>query len=284
MAEVLKDPHDFRKYVQELDLLLSRPSPSLTAHPHRRIFAATTPENKVVVVKAQRKEGPAPSALADFANEQRVLGDPVLSSHPNIIKAFGSFEDEHYKMIVVEYVAGGDLIKFIHKYSPVEESRTKRFAVHILSALRHLHFNGHFHGDVKAENILIRKPAPKDESSWEFVLADMEFCCKTSERRHCGSPAYVAPELLDKSGCASPASDMWSFAVTLYAMLAAQVPFFSENGSLSARLQLQRRGWLPLKQNWSRTLRVLFIDLFAISPDARPSAADVLAGDWLARR
>lgn len=125
----------------------------------RLVYAAIGDKTGIqVVVKRQRKLNPSEEIQADFDNEQAVLGSAPFASHPNIIRAVAFLEDATYKMTVLEYIGGGDLLGFIRANAPITEARTFRFAKQILGLLSYIHGAGIYHGDVKPENILLRKP------------------------------------------------------------------------------------------------------------------------------
>jgi serine/threonine protein kinase len=98
----------------------------------------------------------------------------------------------------------------------------------VLSALSYLKRMGVSHRDIKPENILF-------DGEWNAKLVDFGFSCKnfTEEERMrktvCGTPSYTPPEVLLKTSYSAELMDVWSLGVTLYTMLAAEMPFDGES-------------------------------------------------------
>lgn len=102
------------------------------------------------------------------------------------------------------------------------EKEASRIFQQILSALLYLKRMGVSHRDIKPENILFDK-------DWNAKLVDFGFGCKNDEERMrktlCGTPSYTPPEVLMRAEYNAELMDVWSLGVTLYTMLAAEMPF-----------------------------------------------------------
>lgn len=119
-------------------------------------------------------------------------------NHPNIIKLKEVYEGENHIYLVMEYFEGGielhDYIAHIKKIP--SEDETRKIMFQILSALDYLHDLKIMHRDIKLENILINQNT-LDIKIIDFGLAEY-ICKKELIFIKCGSPGYVAPEILNE--------------------------------------------------------------------------------------
>ena len=152
--------------------------------------------------------------------------------HPNIIKIFEYYIDDHYHYIVQELVTGGELYDTIVKFQKFNEKKAAYIMKQILSALNYLHSHGIVHRDIKPENILVekqdknfKKSHAKDEINIKLIDFGASNYYKKNEilTLKVGSPYYIAPEVLNK--CYNEKCDIWSAGVVLYVMLTGTFPF-----------------------------------------------------------
>ena len=196
------------------------------------------------VYKVEHKVTKEIRAMKIIKNPLSALGNPldkkflkeisVLKEleHPNIIKIFEYYIDEHYHYIVTELVTGGELYDTIVKFQKFNEKKAAYIMRQILSALNYLHSKGIVHRDIKPENILVVKP---DKNSKKFFNNDeinikiIDFGASNFFKSNeiltlkVGSPYYIAPEVLNKSY--NEKCDIWSAGVVLYVMLTGSFPF-----------------------------------------------------------
>ncbi|EAY03698.1 CAMK family protein kinase [Trichomonas vaginalis G3] len=148
-------------------------------------------------------------------------------NHPMINELYDLYEDEKYHYLIMEYSPNGDLLSFINKNGKLIEPIARRYFTQLFSVLEYLHKERKVaHRDLKAENILLDR---------YFNLRIIDFGlsnCFTDENNvfetKCGSPAYIPPEMIIGYGY-TPAADMWSTGVLLYAMSIGSLPFDDEN-------------------------------------------------------
>jgi serine/threonine protein kinase len=100
--------------------------------------------------------------------------------------------------------------------------------VALSGALQYLHDMEVVHRDIKPENVLYAKPSPDETIKLaDFGLARM-ISTTDMMKTACGTPGYVAPEILKNKGYSSGAVDMWSTGVILYILLCGFPPFYEE--------------------------------------------------------
>jgi serine/threonine protein kinase len=141
------------------------------------------------------------------------------ANHPNVIPLFEANIYDGQIVIVSEYAPGGSLQKWLADRSetPSPADVVTRLAAAILQGLSHLHRQGILHRDLKPANILMQAGVPR--------LTDFGLARLVDGNIHgiCGTPAYMAPEVLDGHG-AEPA-DLWAVGVIMYQLLAGSLPF-----------------------------------------------------------
>lgn len=130
--------------------------------------------------------------------------------------------------VVMELMSGGELFDRIVEKDKYTEEETRVAFKMIMNAMGYLHDNDIVHRDLKPENLLYSS----DEPHAELKVADFGLAHMVSDNqllKHvCGTPAYVAPEMLAKKGYGK-AADMWSLGVILYILLSGCPPFYQED-------------------------------------------------------
>jgi len=200
----------------------------------------------------------------------------TLSYSNNIVKILESYETKNHICIVMEYICAGDLFSYIKKRSKLTETVAKFIFKQIILAIQYIHRNNIVHRDIKLDNILIdldnnvkicdfgvSKIIKKDD-----ILIDQ-----------CGTPTYIAPEILKNKGYEGFPVDVWSAGVVLYAMLNGNVPF--KGGDLNELHKLIIAGeYKPIK-HISKEAAHLLKCLLEVDPKKRIATDDILFHPWL---
>eukprot|EP01130_Rhizamoeba_saxonica_P007900 TRINITY_DN3196_c0_g1_i1.p1 TRINITY_DN3196_c0_g1~~TRINITY_DN3196_c0_g1_i1.p1 ORF type:complete len:536 (-),score=106.70 TRINITY_DN3196_c0_g1_i1:51-1658(-) len=146
--------------------------------------------------------------------------------HPNIVSLLGVFQSEENLYIVMELVRGGELYDEIVRRKTFSEKDASFIMSQVFSALIYLHNKGIIHRDLKLENLLLvdNKATGKD-----IVVKIADFGLSRIYQGNlvqtaCGTPFYVAPEVLLGTGY-SMNIDMWSSGIMLYILLSGRLPF-----------------------------------------------------------
>ena len=162
-------------------------------------------------------------------SECRVLKEV---EHPNMIMLYEIFHTKAKLILVMELVTGGEMLDKLRKQEKYTERDAATTVRKIAEALAYLHERGIAHRDLKPENLLLSGPG--DDSI--VKIADFGFAkiidtqSKTALETACGTPEYVAPEVLQQlpEGY-GVACDIWSLGVVVYVMLSGRPPFWSRN-------------------------------------------------------
>jgi serine/threonine protein kinase len=127
-----------------------------------------------------------------------------------------------HPFIVMHYYAHGSLADRLKTGRPLDVPEVLTTGIHIACALQFAHDLGILHRDIKPANIL-------SDGFGNSVLSDFGIAAArdlaTRQLRYAMTPAFAAPEVVEQGG-GWPASDVWSLAATLYALLAGYPPFF----------------------------------------------------------
>lgn len=149
-------------------------------------------------------------------------------NHPNIIRLLETIEDGDHLFLVLEYCAGGNLAAYIQRYGRVQEQIARNFMRQLGAGLEVLHAHHVIHRDLKPENLLLST----HEDDAVLKIADFGLCRYLSPdeqaRIVCGSPLYMAPEVLQFQKYDSKV-DMWSVGAILFELLNGHPPFSGKN-------------------------------------------------------
>ena len=196
--------------------------------------------------------------------------------HPFINQILDNFETSTHIFIVMEYVCG-DLLGFIRKRSKLSESVSKIIFKQLIEGLKYIHKKHFVHRDIKLDNILI-------DLTNTIKICDFGVSKHFDDKNeimfdHCGTPAYIAPEIFEHTGYKGPACDIWSAGVTLYYMLAGEQPF--KAGSISELEKIIKAGDFKEIEGVSKEANNLLSKILQVNPKARLSLDEILNHKWL---
>jgi calcium/calmodulin-dependent protein kinase I len=204
-------------------------------------------------------------------------------AHPHILKLYDAFESAEHVDLVLEYVDGGELFDAIIANNGLAENDCARIMAQVLSALAYMHSHQVAHRDLKAENVLVSGDLQSIKIA-DFGLSNV-LESATRLRTSCGTPDYVAPEVLRGEGYTEKV-DVWSAGVLTYIMLCGYPPFYDPTQK-GLFIQIIKGEFKYPSREWAHTTKLCrkFIRaLIVVDPEARPRAADCLALPWLAGR
>jgi serine/threonine protein kinase/acetyl esterase/lipase len=175
-----------------------------------------------IIAKKPLKEGNEKMLKDEIAILGRV-------EHPHIIKMWDLYETKEAVFIVTDLCRGGELFDRLVEKVHYNELDARHITRQMFEGIDYLHDHDIIHRDLKPENILLRG---KSEPS-EIVISDFGLSRFIPEDGHmlmtaCGSPQYVAPEVLLGRGY-DAAVDIWSGGVIAYCLLAGYTPFYGED-------------------------------------------------------
>jgi len=154
--------------------------------------------------------------------EIEILKQLTKLDNTYIVKFIDSIETDSHLCMIEEYVSGGQLGALIVKKHGLSERCVHKIFKQILCAIECCHKNNIIHRDIKLSNIMVDEN--KDIKLIDFGVSNFigEGIFRTT---FCGTPAFVAPEILLGDKYWGPEVDLWSMGVVLYSMLMAEFPF-----------------------------------------------------------
>ncbi|KGN55436.1 CBL-interacting serine/threonine-protein kinase 5 [Cucumis sativus] len=151
-----------------------------------------------------------------------------LVRHPNIVELKEVMATKTKIFFVMDYVRGGELFAKVAR-GKLKEDVARKYFQQLISAVDYCHSRGVSHRDLKPENLLLDEN--EDLKISDFGLSALPEQLRNDGLLHtqCGTPAYVAPEVLRRKGYDGAKADIWSCGVILYVLLAGFLPFQDEN-------------------------------------------------------
>jgi calcium/calmodulin-dependent protein kinase I len=214
---------------------------------------------------------------------RREIANLLAIEHPNILKLLEVYEDPQNFYLVMELIQGKELFDKIIDMGNYSERDAAHIMSQILDALAYLHSKGICHRDLKPENLMSVGSGQREL----IKIADFGLSKNFEEdtmRTSCGSPLYVAPEILTAEQYDAQV-DMWSMGVILYILLVGYPPFNAANPGILYRQIIE--GQWTFGDGWegiSAEAKDLVRKLMTRDPRKRLSAAQALQHPWIARR
>jgi serine/threonine protein kinase len=166
----------------------------------------------------------ARSEIAHTQAEKNILQKLV---HPFLVNLNYSFQTKDKLYFIMDYVNGGELFFHLQKDKRFEEDRVRFYCAEIVCGLEYLHNSGVLYRDLKPENLLLTGDGHICMTDFgiskEGLVSD-----DARTATFCGTPEYLAPEVLEGSGYGKPV-DWWSFGTLMYEMLTGLPPFYCQD-------------------------------------------------------
>ncbi|XP_014509552.1 CBL-interacting serine/threonine-protein kinase 24 isoform X2 [Vigna radiata var. radiata] len=184
-------------------------------------FARNSETGESVAIKTMAKT----TILQHRMVEQikREISIMKIVRHPNIVRLHEVLASQTKIYIILEFVMGGELYDKIVQQGRLSENESRRYFQQLIDAIDHCHKKGVYHRDLKPENLLL-------DAFGNLKVSDFGLSALTEKgvgllHTTCGTPNYVAPEVLGNRGYNGAAADVWSCGVILYVLLAGYLPF-----------------------------------------------------------
>ncbi|KAM8879755.1 serine/threonine-protein kinase DCLK2 isoform 2-T2 [Spinachia spinachia] len=203
--------------------------------------------------------------------------------HPNIIMLIEEVDTPAELYLVMELVKGGDLFDAITSSAKYTERDACVMVYNLAGALKYLHGASIVHRDIKPENLLVFEypDGTKSLKLGDFGLATV---VEGPLYTVCGTPTYVAPEIISESGYGLKV-DIWAAGVITYILLCGFPPFRSENNlqeDLFEKILLGRLDFpSPYWDNITDSAKELIGKMLQVNAEARYTAQDILHHPWV---
>ncbi|XP_036389712.1 calcium/calmodulin-dependent protein kinase type 1 [Megalops cyprinoides] len=201
--------------------------------------------------------------------------------HANIVSLEETFETPTKLYLVMTLVTGGELLDRILERGNYTEKDASRVIHQVLEAVKYLHQLGIVHRDLKPENLLYESPLEDSKIVIsDFGLSKMEEQGALSTA--CGTPAYVAPELLQQKTYGKEV-DLWAVGVISYILLCGYPPFYDENDTklykqiIKAEFEFDSPYWDAI----SDSAKDFISHLLQKDPEKRYNCEQALKHPWI---
>eukprot|EP00727_Mastigamoeba_balamuthi_P000092 m51a1_g1008 putative myosin light chain (415) ;mRNA; f:593414-595412 len=246
---------------------------------HSIVFAGTKLDTgELVAIKSISKENESPQDLRALMREIDIM---KRLSHPSIVRLHDVLVYRKKIHLIMDHVDGMELLSVIGRHGGQEEGAAKRVFAQMAQAVDYLHSMGVAHRDLKPENVLISG----DIDAPTVKLVDFGLsrdCCQNGMLTMCGSPSYVAPEVLQCQPY-TVQCDMWSLGVILFALLSGQLPFTADTEEqlfaavAKGTFDMAGAQWSGV----SKAAQDLVRGLLVVDPARRMTSSQCLAHKWL---
>nr|DAD27392.1 TPA_asm: hypothetical protein HUJ06_028860 [Nelumbo nucifera] len=208
---------------------------------------------------------------------KREISVMKIVKHPNIVELHEVLASKSKIYFAMELVRGGELFCKVAK-GRLKEDVARAYFQQLISAVDFCHSRGVYHRDLKPENLLLDEEGNLKVT--DFGLSAFTEHLKPDGLLHttCGTPAYVAPEVIGKKGYDGAKADLWSCGVILYVLLAGFLPFQDDN--IVAMYKKIYRGDFKCPPWFSSEARRLVTKLLDPNPNTRITIAKIMETSW----
>jgi serine/threonine protein kinase len=203
--------------------------------------------------------------------------------HPNIVKLYEIIDTTKYVILVMEYVGGGSLHGYLKARSNrrLDEKEAKRVFKQILEGIKYCHSRCITHRDIKLENILL-----DDNNNIKIIDFGFSTCIPNDKKIKifCGTPSYMAPEIVQKLEYTGPPADIWALGVLLFTILSGCFPYRGATDKELYKKIMRADYRIPsevINSGLSSEAIELLKKLFMINAEQRPSARTALTDEWV---
>ena len=228
------------------------------------------PDKKYAIKKIYRKSNPK---YVKYLNLEIEIMNKL--NHKNIIKLYDTIYTEKHVFLILE-LCDTDLYTYIHK-NVITEKDTQFIVKQIIEAIKYIMDNNIVHRDLKPHNILI------NEITKEIKLCDFGFAREFKDTlltdTVCGSPLYMAPELLQNQKY-NIKSDIWSLGIIMYEIVMKNHPFKSNNIT-DLMNKINNNKPILTNSDFSNGCKELISDLLIVDYTKRLDWNELFTNKWL---
>ncbi|KAG2327332.1 hypothetical protein Bca4012_036340 [Brassica carinata] len=190
-------------------------------------FAKNSETGEPVALKILDKD----KVLKHKMSEQirREIANMKLIKHPNVVQLYEVMASKTKIFIILEYVTGGELFDKIIKDGRMKEDKARSYFQQLVHAVDYCHSRGVYHRDLKPENLLVDAYGNLKISDFGLSVLSQQVRADGLLHTTCGTPHYIAPEVLNDRGYDGATADTWSCGVILFVLLAGYFPFDDSN-------------------------------------------------------
>ena len=237
-----------------------------TCSENKKIFAA-----KVV----------AKSGLVKSRAKQKLISEIKIHKslhHPQIVAFEHYFEDTENVYILLEMCHNQTLNELLKRRKRLTEIEVQCYIVQLIKALKYLHSHRVIHRDLKLGNLFLT-------DKMELKVGDFGLATKLDfegerKRTVCGTPNYIAPEILDGKTGHSYEVDIWSLGVIIYTLIIGKPPFETRDVKTTYKRIKMNAYSFPETAIISEAAKNLISQILVTDPSKRPTLDQILTHDF----
>ncbi|TKY59831.1 CBL-interacting serine/threonine-protein kinase 23 [Spatholobus suberectus] len=250
----------------------------------------TLGEGNFSVVKLARHVDTGDNVAIKILDKERVLRNQKMDvmereilimktiRHPNVVHMYEAMAAETKMYIVLELVTGGELFDKITNSGRLTEPEARKYFQQLICAVDYCYSKGLFHRNLKPENLLVDADGVLKVS--DFGLSTLPQQVRYDGMLHttCGSPKYMAPEVISNVEYESAKADLWSCGVILFVLLAGYLPF--NDNDITALYVKTLRGDFTCPSFFSPSATRLIKRILHPNPAARITINGIFEDEW----
>ncbi|XP_039017827.1 CBL-interacting serine/threonine-protein kinase 12-like [Hibiscus syriacus] len=238
-------------------------------------YALNVKTDESVAIKVLDKEKILKGGLIAHIKREIFILRRVL--HPNIVQLFEVMATKTKIYFVMEYVHGGQLFHKVAK-GRLKEDVARKYFQQLISAVDFCHARGVYHRDLKPENLLLDENGNLKVSDFGLSAVSDQIRQDGLFHTFCGTPAYVAPEVLGRKGYDAAKVDIWSCGVVLFVLMAGYLPFHDR--SIMAMYKKIYKGEFRCPKWFSPDLIRLLTKVLDTNPETRMTISEIMENRW----
>lgn len=265
IPEVLIDPRTMRRYARGRFLGKGGFAKcyEITDVETKQVFAGKIVPKSLILKQHQREKMTSEIAIHKSLD------------HANVVGFHGFFEDDDFVFVVLEICRRRSLLELHKRRKAVTEPEARYYMTQLLKGVQYLHSNRVIHRDLKLGNIFLN-------DDMEVKIGDFGLATKIEfdgERKKtlCGTPNYIAPEVLCKKGH-SYEVDVWSLGCILYTLLVGKPPF--ETSCLKETYNRIKKNNYTIPWHINRAASSLIKRMLHADPTQRPTISELQTDDF----
>ena len=240
-------------------------------------FAKCYEVTNVETKRVQAAKIIAKASLTKSRARQKLISEIKIHKslhHPNIVNFEHVFEDQESVYILLELCTNQTLNELLKRRKRLTELEVQCYVVQIVSALKYMHSNRVIHRDLKLGNLFL-------SGQMEIKIGDFGLATKLEfdgekKRTICGTPNYIAPEVLDGKIGHSYEVDIWSLGVICYTLLVGKPPYETPDVKTTYKKIKMNSYSFPDHVPLSDAAKGLITRILNLDPARRPSLDEIL--------
>ncbi|CAL9755914.1 unnamed protein product [Musa acuminata subsp. burmannicoides] len=237
-------------------------------------FAQNTETGESVAMKVLDRATIIKHSMVDQI--KREISIMKLVRHPYVVRLHEVLASRTKIYIILEFITGGELFDKIIHHGKLSEAESRRYFQQLIDGVQYCHSKGVYHRDLKPENLLLDSQGNLKIS--DFGLSAMPVQGVSLLRTTCGTPNYVAPEVLSHKGYNGAIADIWSCGVILYVLLAGYLPF--DEVDLTTLYSKIEKAEFSCPSWFSIGAKSLLCKILDPNPETRMRIEEIRNDDW----